>query len=190
MKQPAGRIRINAGTHRGRMITVPPGDVSRPTGARVREALFNILQHLDPGVADSTVLDACAGSGALGFEALSRGATHATFFETDRDARETIEETADDLDLAARTTIKRADVLNPPVNRANPCDLVFLDPPYDSEIAAQAPHALVAAGWIGTSTLLVIETKHSAPVIPETPFTVIDSRSYGDTALYLLNYSG
>lgn len=190
MKQPAGRIRINAGTHRGRMIEVPPGDVSRPTGARVREALFNILQHFDPGVSDCTVLDACAGSGALGFEALSRGATHVTFFETDRDARETIEDTAEELDLAARATIKRADVLHPPVNRVGPCDLVFLDPPYDSDIAAQAPQALVEAGWIGTETLLVIETRHTSPVLPETGFNVTDNRTYGDTALYLLNYSG
>lgn len=189
MSQPAGRIRINAGTHRGRMIEVPPGDVSRPTGARVREALFNILQHLDPGVAESTVLDACAGSGALGFEALSRGAKHVTFFETDRDARETIEDTAEDLGFTDSATIKRADVLAPPVNRTAPNDLVFLDPPYDSDIAARAPQALVDAGWIGASTLLVIETRRAAPVIPEASFTVIDSRNYGDTSLYLLNYS-
>jgi 16S rRNA (guanine966-N2)-methyltransferase len=190
VSQPAGKIRINAGTHRGRMIDVPPGDVSRPTGARVREALFNILQHIEPGVAESTVLDACAGSGALGFEALSRGATHVTFFETDRDARETIEDTADNLDFTSQATIKRADVLHPPVNRTVPCDLVFLDPPYDSDIAANAPIALAEAGWIGASTLLVIETRHSSPVIPETSFNVIDTRAYGDTALYLLNYSG
>ena len=94
MRQPAGRIRIIAGTHRGRMIDVPPGDVSRPTGARVREALFSILQHVEPGVMESTVLDACAGSGALGFEALSRGAAHVTFFDTERTARETISDTA------------------------------------------------------------------------------------------------
>lgn len=190
MRQPAGRIRINAGTHRGRMIEVPPGDASRPTGARVREALFNILVHLDPGVADSTILDACAGSGALGFEALSRGANHVTFFDTDRSAVRAIEHTAKDLGFSDRATIKRGDTKHPPVNRAEPCDLVFLDPPYASDVAALAPATLVASGWIGPDTLLIVETSKAAPVLPESRFTQIDNRDYGDTSLYFLRHTG
>jgi len=186
---PAGRIRIIAGTHRGRMIDVPPGDVARPTGARVREALFSILLHMEPGVSGSTILDACAGSGALGFEALSRGASHATFFDTDRTARETIADTADDLGFGDQTTVKRADIRHPSVNRGDPCDLVFLDPPYASDIAAQAPAILAETGWIGPDSLLVIETRQTAPVIPESGFEVVDSRTYGDTALFFLKLS-
>lgn len=172
------------------MIEVPPGDTARPTGARVREALFNILTHLDPGVADCTVLDACAGSGALGFEALSRGATHVIFFDTDRAVLRTLEATAEALDFASRATILRGDARRPPVNRDAPCDLVFLDPPYASDIAALAPAALVDGGWIGGETLVTLETSRANPVLPEAGFTEIDSRSYGDTALYFLKYSG
>lgn len=172
------------------MIEVPPGDVSRPTGARVREALFSILQHIEPGVIESTVLDACAGSGALGFEALSRGAAHVTFFDTDRTARETISDTAEYLGFDGTTAIQLADIRHPPMNRNDPVDLIFLDPPYDSDIAAQAPRALAAAGWIGPESLLVIETRQAAPVLPESGFTVVDSRTYGDTALYLMKVSG
>jgi len=186
LRQPAGRIRINAGSHRGRMIEVPLGAGSRPTGARVREALFNILIHIEPGVSGSTVLDACAGSGGLGIEALSRGAAHTTFFETDRDALATITESLRDLKLNDQATAKRADAQKPPANRDAPCDLVFLDPPYASDIAALAPCALVEAGWIGPETLLIVETRRSAPVIPETGFNEIDCRGYGDTALYFL----
>jgi 16S rRNA (guanine966-N2)-methyltransferase len=171
------------------MIDVPPGDVARPTGARVREALFSILTHMDPGVPESHLLDACAGSGALGFEALSRGATHATFFDTERAAREAIADTAGSLGFGSQVSIKRADVRHPPVNRGGPCDLVFLDPPYDSDIAALAPAMLVEAGWIGPDSLLVIETRQAAPVIPENGFEVIDNRTYGDTALFFLNLS-
>lgn len=190
MRQPPGRIRIIAGTHRGRMIEVPPGDVSRPTGARVREALFSILQHIAPGVPESTVLDACAGSGALGFEALSRGAAHVTFFDTERTARETISDTAEYLGFDGITAIQRADVRHPPMNRKGPVDLIFLDPPYDSDIAAHAPPALAAAGWIGPESLLVIETRQTAPVLPESGFTVVDSRTYGATALFFMRISG
>lgn len=190
MRQPPGRIRIIAGTHRGRMIEVPPGDVSRPTGARVREALFSILQHGAPGISGSTVLDACAGSGALGFEALSRGAAHVTFFDTDRIARETISETAEHLGFDGTTAIQRADARHPPMNRNDPVDLIFLDPPYESDIAAQAPRALLEAGWIGPESLLVIETRQTAPVLPESGFTVADSRTYGDTALFFMRVSG
>ena len=189
MRQPAGRIRINAGSHRGRMIEVPPGAGSRPTGARVREALFSILVHIEPGVEGSTVLDACAGSGALGIEALSRGAARATFFETGQDALATIADSLQSLDLDDRAEAKRADAQKPPPNRDAPCDLVFLDPPYASVVAAIAPQALIEAGWIGPETLLIIETRRSEPVTPESGFTEIDRRGYGDTSLYLLKMS-
>ena len=186
MRQPAGKVRIIAGSHRGRMVGVPPGDVSRPTGARVREALFSILEHHEPGVSDSTILDACAGSGALGFEALSRGAEHVTFFETDRDAQNTISQTAQELGFSDQTTVKRGDVRRPTPSTSGSCGIIFLDPPYSSTIAATAPAALVSAGWIGPESLLVIETRRTAPVLPETGFSEIDSRNYGETSLFLM----
>ncbi len=189
MNRSPGRLRIIAGDLRGRMIDIPPGDNARPTGARVREALFSILSHMDPGVQDSHVLDACAGSGALGFEALSRGAEHVTFLDSDRRTADAITANGRALDVADRITVRRGDAKHPPKAAGGSCDIVFLDPPYDSDVAALAPSALAAAGWIGPETLVVIETRRAAPVLPGEGFKVIDNRDYGDTSLYFLKLS-
>ena len=186
MRQPAGRIRINAGSHRGRMIEVPLGAGSRPTGARVREALFNILIHIEPGVSGSTVLDACAGSGGLGIEALSRGAAHTTFFETDRDALATITESLRDLKLNDQATAKRADAQKPPANRDAPCDLVFLDPPYGKDRAPEAISGLDAAGWIAEGALIAVETGRTEDLELPEGFTLEDQRRYGRAKISLV----
>ena len=190
MNRSPGRLRIIAGELRGRMIDIPPGDHARPTGARVREALFSILSHMDPGVQDSRILDACAGSGALGFEALSRGADHVIFLDSDRRTADAITANGRALNVADLITVRRADAKHPPKASGGQCDIVFLDPPYDSDVAALAPAAIAATGWIGPDTLVVIETRRATPVLPETGFKTIDSRDYGDTSLYFLKFSG
>ncbi|MEM7495861.1 MAG: 16S rRNA (guanine(966)-N(2))-methyltransferase RsmD, partial [Myxococcota bacterium] len=185
-----GQLRIIAGEFGGRSIAVPPGERARPTGARVREALFSILENRSPGIPGSQVLDACAGSGALGFEALSRGAAQVTFLDTDRKAVETIEESAHALGVADRISARRGDACRPPRAPAGPVDLVLLDPPYDSDVAEFAPNALAGASWIEGDTLVVIETRKNRPVIPGTGFAVADQRDYGDTSLFLLQLLG
>ncbi|MBO6782104.1 MAG: 16S rRNA (guanine(966)-N(2))-methyltransferase RsmD [Alphaproteobacteria bacterium] len=190
MAQTRGQVRIIAGRFGGRSIRVPPGRGIRPTGARVREALFSILDSRDSGLADAHVLDACAGSGALGFEALSRGASHVTFLDADRRAVDTIAQTARDLGAGDRVTARRGDATRPPRAPQGPVDLVLLDPPYDSDIADTAPNALAAAGWIEANTLVVIETRKTAPVVPGTGFVIADHREYGDTSLFFLKLSG
>lgn len=190
MAQAGGKLRIIAGEFGGRPIGVPPGGRIRPTGARVREALFSILESRKPGLDDATILDACAGSGALGFEALSRGAAHVTFLDTDRKAIDEIAASAQSLKVLDRVTVRRADACRPPRAPAGPVDLVFLDPPYDSDVAQFAPNALAGASWIEGDTLLVIETRKGAPAIPGTGFEVADRRDYGDTSLFFLNLSG
>ena len=190
MNRSPGRLRIIAGDLRGRIIDIPPGNHARPTSSRVREALFSILSHMDPGVQDSRILDACAGSGALGFEALSRGADHVTFLDSDRRTADAITANGRALNVADRITVRRADAKHPPKASGGQCDIVFLDPPYDSDVAALAPSALAATGWIGPDTLVVIEPRRAPPVLPQTGFETIDSRVYGDTSLYFLKFSG
>ena len=187
MKSQPGRLRIIGGSHRGRRIEIPPGTNARPTGDRVREALFSILTSGigdAPALRDSRVLDACAGSGALGIEALSRGAAHAVFFDTERSARVQIGENLDALGLSERADVHRTDATKPPAGA--PCDLVFLDPPYDSETAQTAPAALAKSGWIAAGGLIVIETRRGTEIDCGPGFETVDTRSYGDTSLHFV----
>lgn len=187
MSSQPGRLRIIGGTHRGRRIEIPPGSDARPTGDRVRESLFNILVNglADaPGLADARVLDACAGSGALGIEALSRGAGQAVFFDTDRAAVRQITDNLAALGLTERADVRRADTTRPPAGA--PCDFIFLDPPYDSDTAQVAPGALARAGWVAPGGLCVIETRRGTGLDFGDDFAPVDARSYGDTSLHFL----
>lgn len=191
MTRQAGKLRIIGGTHGGRRIDIPPGENARPTGDRVREALFSILTSgvgNTPGLADSRVLDACAGSGALGIEALSRGASQAIFFDTDPRAVSQIRQNLEALDLADRASVQRADASKPPAGE--PCNVVFLDPPYDSDTAQAAPAALAAAGWITTGGILVIETRRETAISLGDGFETVDERNYGDTTLHFIARTG
>jgi 16S rRNA (guanine966-N2)-methyltransferase len=157
-------VRIIAGALRGRRLAAPPGDATRPTADRVRQALFDMLVHApwagQDAVAGARVLDAFAGSGALGLEALSRGAAEAVFFETDVRARRALAANIAACRLEARARVIAADATRPsaifPGGAA--CSLVLLDPPYaEADIAARAAAALAAAGWIAPGALIVLE---------------------------------
>ncbi|MDE2334419.1 MAG: 16S rRNA (guanine(966)-N(2))-methyltransferase RsmD [Rhodospirillales bacterium] len=151
-------MRIVAGRWRGHTLVAPPGTATRPTSERMRQAIFDRLAHApwaEGALRDATVLDAFAGSGAMGLEALSRGAAHAWFMETDSAARQALAANI----RALRTdyaTIIAADATHPP--RGAACTLVFLDPPYGKGMIGPALAALRAAGWIGANALLVCET--------------------------------
>ena len=147
-------LRIVGGKHGGRRIAAPAGDFARPTGERVREALFSILDI--KRLLDSVrVLDGCAGSGALGLEALSRGAAHATFFDTNRRALKVVGDNIATLREEASTDIHQADVTDPPkADGAGVCSVVFLDAPYRTDIAESALPALAAAGWLADGAIL------------------------------------
>lgn len=189
MRSQPGRLRIIGGTHRGRRIEIPPGSDARPTGDRVREALFNILASGiadTPGLDAAQVLDACAGSGALGIEALSRGAAHALFFDIDRPARVQIGTNLDTLGLSERANVQRMDATKP--SAGTQCDIVFLDPPYDSDIAQTAPAALAENGWITPGGLIVIETRRGKDIDCGPGFETVDTRSYGDTSLHFVTW--
>ncbi|WP_203075050.1 16S rRNA (guanine(966)-N(2))-methyltransferase RsmD [Falsiroseomonas ponticola] len=153
-------LRIVAGSHRGRRLAAPPGDTTRPTAERVRQAVFDMLWHAPWAgravVEEARVLDAFAGTGAMGLEALSRGAAHATFMERDRAALAALRANITACREEPRARVVAGDVLKPPA-AATPCGLVFLDPPYAQDLVPRALAALSAAGWIAPAALVVAE---------------------------------
>jgi len=176
-------MRIVAGRLRGRTIVAPPGDATRPTADRVREAVFNVLAHGEAEIEGARVLDAFAGSGALGLEALSRGAAFATFIDSSPAALAACKQNAEALGVERDCHILRADALRPPRADA-PCSLVFLDPPYRSGLAANALRGLAEAGWIADTANIVIEL--GGPFVAPEGFTVTDERRYGRTRIAFL----
>ena len=186
-------MRVTAGAHRGRKLVVPAGRDVRPTSDRARQALFNILEHggfRDGGgspICDTHILDAFAGSGALGLEALSRGAAHATFMETAAPALDAIRRNVEACREKDRTEILRADATRPPKAGAA-CNIAFLDPPYRRGLAAPALTALAAAGWLADSAICCLELAADEDFTPPEGFEALDERRYGAARIVLLEY--
>jgi len=185
-------MRIVGGTLSGRKIEPPLSLVTRPMMDRVRESLFNILAHRDwgQGIGDlfdgsANVLDAFCGTGALAFEALSRGATQATLFDKDRQALTIATQNAVSLGVKDRCTIQMADALAPP-RAPQPCQLVFLAPPYRKELIPPALAALDQAGWIAPHAVIVAETARKEALPIAEGFNLIVQRFYGDTGLHFI----
>ena len=184
-------IKIIGGKHRGRSIATPEGSTTRPTSNRARESLFNILAHATwrpdgtSPLIESRVLDAFAGSGALGLEALSRGARHATFLDNDATAIKLIGENVRKIGETAAAKVVRADATRPPPAR-EPCDLVFLDPPYRSGLASPALSALADAGWLAAGSIATVELANSEDLIPPPGFEPLDERRYGAAKIVIL----
>jgi 16S rRNA (guanine966-N2)-methyltransferase len=183
-------MRIVAGRHRGRRLLAPLGETVRPTSDRAREALFNILSHgrlatEDTPFADATVLDAFAGTGALGLEALSRGAAEAVFIEQDREALAILRQNIAAFGENARARVVAGDATRPP-RAASACALVFLDPPYRSGLAAAALGALDAVGWLAPDALAVVELAAREELKPPARFILLDERVYGAARLVFL----
>ena len=186
-------IKIVGGKHRGRSIATPEGGTTRPTANRARESLFNILMHAnwrDDGTSpliEARVLDAFAGSGALGIEALSRGAAHASFLDTDATAVRLIGENLRKIGEAANARVIRADATRPPTTREG-CDLALLDPPYRSGLAAPALAALAEAGWLNPDAVATVELAATEDLDPPRGFETIDERRYGAAKIVILRY--
>jgi 16S rRNA (guanine966-N2)-methyltransferase len=186
-------MRIVAGKHRGRPLAAPEGDAVRPTGGRARAALFNIIEHGGFAAGGSRlqgrrVLDAFAGTGAFGLEALSRGAAHATFFEASSAVRKVLAQNIKALDEAAQTRVIPGDVTSPPRATAAVA-LAFLDPPYGENLGAPAVTALAAAGWFEPDALIVLEIGAKETPPPVDGFTLLDERRYGAAKLLFLGAS-
>ena len=184
-------IKIVGGKHRGRSIATPEGGTTRPTANRARESLFNILMHASwredgtSPLVEARVLDAFAGSGALGIEALSRGATHASFLDSDATAIRLIGENLRKIGEAANARVIRADATRPPTTREG-CDLAFLDPPYRSGLAAPALAALAEAGWLNPGAVATVELAGTEDLDAPRGFETIDERRYGAAKIVIL----
>lgn len=185
-------MRIIGGTHRGtHLAPVGDGDTAahlRPTSDRVRESVFNLLVNgrLDggaPPVPNARVLDLFAGTGALGLEALSRGAAHVTFVDDGTAAIKLIKRNIDILRVTA-TQILRQNATQLPTNPGAPFTLIFLDPPYGKGMGEAALASAQKGNWIAPGAVLVWEER-TAPA-PPIGFSLIDQRKYGDTTITLL----
>jgi 16S rRNA (guanine966-N2)-methyltransferase len=176
-------MRIVAGAWRGRALTVPPGLTTRPTADRVRQALFDMLLHAPWGgralLDGAHVLDGFAGTGALGLEALSRGAAHATFVEQDRAALAALRANIAACRATERCTVVAGDVLRLPPGPV--CGLVFLDPPYGNDLMPRALAALRASGRLAQGTLVVAET--GTDETWNAPADVLAERNHGAAKL-------
>jgi 16S rRNA (guanine966-N2)-methyltransferase len=181
-------MRIVGGRLRGRALAAPSSQAIRPTADRLREALFNILIHAygDP-VTGARVLDLFAGTGALGLEALSRGARFALFIDDAAQARALIRDNVTALGLGGATRIFRRDATK--LGEAGPVDpfsLVFLDPPYGCGLAERALAAARGGGWLMPDALLVVEEAAEARFAPPAGFIEAERRRYDDTELIVL----
>jgi 16S rRNA (guanine966-N2)-methyltransferase len=186
-------VRIVGGKFKGRTIHAPDGRATRPTTDRVREAIFNRLEH---GVPDFTiegtrVLDLFAGTGALGLEALSRGARNVLFIDDSETARGLIRRNADELGVIGQAKLWRRDAAKlGPCAAMSPFGLVFMDPPYGKGLADKALAALVAGGWLEPGAVVVVEEAAKAEVAVPDGFEILNDSRYGDTRVMTLRYGG
>ncbi len=184
-------MRIVAGIHKGRALASPKSNDIRPTTDRVREAMFNILSHSIEGFtfAQARVLDLFAGTGALGLEALSRGAKFIQFIEQDATARGLIRSNAETLGATGQIKIWRRDATNlSKLESIPPFNLVFLDPPYGKGLGDKALVELLNGGWLQEGAVVVLEEGKSAQVEVPEKLTLITVRDYGDTVTRFMRF--
>jgi 16S rRNA (guanine966-N2)-methyltransferase len=183
-------VRIVAGRFKGAVLATPKSHGTRPTSDRLRETIFNILSHgLDVDLDGVRVLDLFAGTGALGFEAISRGARHCTFIEEAAEARGVIRRNMETLGLNGAAKILRRDAarLGMP-GTIEPFDLLFADPPYDRGLGEKALVSAAAGGWLKPGAICILEERASAdPDIPD-EFTEVDRRAVGDSQVVFLSF--
>ena len=183
-------MRIVGGRLRGRLLQAPASRAIRPTSERLRESIFDILIHRHTGgVEGARVVDLFAGSGALGIEALSRGAKFALFVDNGPEARALLRANVEAFALGGVTRIWRADAtLLGKAPAGPPFTLAFLDPPYDKGLAGPALAGLVEGGWLASGALVVVEESAEAKIGAPTALQIVDERVYGETKVVFLAY--
>jgi 16S rRNA (guanine966-N2)-methyltransferase len=182
-------MRIVGGTRKGSRLAAPASDRVRPTSDRTREAVFNILAHGIDGfdIEGARVLDLFAGTGALGLEALSRGARSCLFVDDHAESRALIRRNVETLALTGVTRIFRRDATRlGPAERMGPFDLVFADPPYGRGLAERAVVSAREGGWLVPGAVAVVEESAEAELSAPAGFEEIDRRRYGDTQVVFL----
>ncbi len=184
-------MRIVGGELRGRSLATPRGRAVRPTADRVRQTIFDILAHAhgDP-VANARVLDLFAGTGALGLEALSRGAAWCLFVDDDVAARGLVRRNAESLGLVGRVRIYRRDATRlGRIGPLAPFTLAFADPPYRRGLGEAALAAAASGGWLAPDALAVLEEAAAAEIDPVPGLDVLDKRRVGDSQIVVLRRS-
>ncbi|MEO6395025.1 MAG: 16S rRNA (guanine(966)-N(2))-methyltransferase RsmD [Devosia sp.] len=181
-------MRIIAGRFRGKQLLSPEDESIRPTADRVRESVFNILaSRLGPSLDGLRVLDLFAGTGALGLEALSRGAASVVFVDTAAEARGLIRDHIEAFGAGGIAKLLRRDATAlGPAGTMGPVDLVFLDPPYGTGLGEKALRPLRDGGWLKPETLLVLEEGSDVAIELPPGFTLEDRREYGAAAVHFL----
>jgi 16S rRNA (guanine966-N2)-methyltransferase len=187
-------LRIVAGRFKGKSLIAPDGVGTRPTSDRARQAVFNILEHApwSEGLHEARVIDLFAGSGALGLEAVSRGATFCLFIETDAEARGAIRDNVEAFGLFGATRVHRRDATDlgdKPAADGAPFDLAFLDPPYGKGLGEKALAGLLAGGWLAPGALIVFERGADEPDLAAPGFEILDDRRYGAAKVLFLKAS-
>ena len=192
-------MRIVGGRHRGRRLAAPPGEAVRPTSDRAREAVFNILAHGGFGaggasiVAGAAVRDACCGTGAMGLEALARGAARAVFLDNEPQSLVAARANIAALREEAAARVIAADATRPPARPKDlsPATLAFFDPPYAEAVAVAALAAFAERGWLAPGALCIVEEAARALALAPPPgFEMLESRRYGAARVTLLRYAG
>jgi len=185
-------MRIVGGRWRGRSLKGPSSDAIRPTSDRLRETLFNILQHSygDP-IEGARVLDLFAGTGALGLEALSRGAAFALFVDDGAQARGIIRENVEALGAGGATRLFRRDATRMGEVAPNaPFSVVFCDPPYSKDLAPKALRSCAEGGWLVPDALVIVEEAQGVEVSLPERFEEIERRDYGETKVVFGRFTG
>ncbi len=177
-------MRIVGGTHKGRALVAFSGRETRPTSDRIRETIFNILVHsIDSfDLSRISVVDVFAGTGALGLEALSRGAKHATFIDTSRHALDIVKKNSIAINEWRNTTLLKFDAthFSPPPRAAKaPCGLAFLDAPYEKELSLPALLGIVNKGWVKSGAIVIVEMAVKEVLILPRQYENLDERTYG-----------
>lgn len=184
-------MRIIAGKNRGRKLELPDETLTRPTTDRVRESIFNILSHHpEISLQGAHVLDAFAGSGAMGLEALSRGAFHVTFVEKQPQVIAILKQNIQKLANPEQAELIQRDLLTLKTMAPQPMNLVFLDPPYGKGLEFTSIPYLYTKGWIDETTLIVYETDAKTDVTPLAKMVrILDERLYGTIRVCFLQYT-
>ncbi len=188
-------MRIVGGRFKGRQLQAPGGRDLRPTSDRTRESIFNVIAHglndWDGSLQEASVVDVFAGTGALGLEALSRGAAHATFIDNAGASLAALKKNAANLGAWRDATLLKLDAVRlppPPLAAKAPCDIAFLDAPYDQELTTPALNGLARQGWIGDGSLCVVEVAADEQFVTGPGFTQMDERTYGAAKVVFLQY--
>jgi 16S rRNA (guanine966-N2)-methyltransferase len=186
-------MRIVAGSFRGRILAAPRGSSTRPTADRTRQAIFNVLEHApwSAGLADRRVIDLFAGSGALGLEALSRGAADCLFIDRAPEARAAIARNVETLGVSSGASIEGGDAarLPPRPPSRDRFDLAFLDPPYGEGLCEAALAALESGDWLEAGALVVLERGAQEPARGVPGFRLLDARRWGAANVQFLRRS-